>query len=189
MSRPLSPVQVVHQLLLERIRTARILVDATAGNGHDTLFLALNSPGNAKIFAFDIQAVAIENTQRLLWGNQQAGKVQLIHDSHTRLADYVQEKADVILFNLGYLPRGNKTITTCSNHTMSAVKTSLQKLNPNGSLGVVAYPGHAAGALEAEALAEYLQSLPTAEFSVVCIKMFNHQANVPIAYIVEKLRE
>ena len=56
-----NSIQLAHCLLKDRLNEAKIIVDATAGNGNDTLFLAQNALNNAQIYAFDIQKEAIEN--------------------------------------------------------------------------------------------------------------------------------
>ena len=65
-----NSIQLAHCLLKYRLNEAKIIVDATAGNGNDTLFLAQNALNNAQIYAFDIQKEAIENTKALLIKNK-----------------------------------------------------------------------------------------------------------------------
>jgi len=188
MRQRLNPVLAVQQLLLGCVRTADVLVDATAGNGKDTLFLAQNSPADAHIYSFDIQETALVNTAAQLQRHGLEHKVRLVHDSHAVLFQYLSVPIDAAVFNLGYLPGGDKSVTTCSDSTLAAVEQVLDLLKPGGRLGIVAYPGHCEGRRENQLLHDYLCALPAAAVSVFCTKMINHGGNVPVGYIVEKIR-
>ena len=109
----LNPVSVAHKLIQEQVYRAEILVDATAGKGNDTLYLAENSLATAKIYAFDIQELALRCTKEK--DCQEKGlerKVTLILDNHANVKQYVLRGVDVAIFNLGYLPGGNHELTT-----------------------------------------------------------------------------
>ena len=116
-------------------------VDATCGNGHDTLWLAERF---AKVYGFDIQESAIEATRTRL---QEEGveNVELIHDSHAKMADYIKERPRVIVFNLGYLPGGDKSVSTESCSTLDALAASLKLLEVDGLLCITMYQGTARG--------------------------------------------
>ena len=115
------------QLVLRRVLPeARILVDATAGNGNDTLFLAENSPQEAKIYAFDIQPRAIAATEKRTAAYKD--RIQYVLDSHERLGTVVHEPIDAIIFNLGYLPGGDHHVTTDAMSTLAAVQAAVEKL-------------------------------------------------------------
>ena len=175
------------QLVLRRVLPeARILVDATAGNGNDTLFLAENSPQEAKIYAFDIQPRAIADTEKRTAAYKD--RIQYVLDSHERLGTVVHEPIDAIIFNLGYLPGGDHHVTTDAMSTLAAVQAAVEKLALHGVLVVVVYPGHPAGQAESEALAEYMPALPCGTFTVGCYRMVNHEEGAPFLYIVEKVR-
>ena len=108
-----------HRLLQEVITPASTVIDATAGNGHDTLFLARLAPAG-RVYAFDIQAAAIEQTRQrlarhaLAWPTEPAAPVTLIHDSHARLDRHLpaDEAVCAAIFNLGYLPGSDKSVIT-----------------------------------------------------------------------------
>ena len=108
----IKAVTMAERLLKDKLVGAKCAVDATCGNGHDTLLLAKTSPRDAIIWAFDIQPVALANTQKLLAEHHLAEKVRLIESCHSHIAEYVHEPVDVAMFNLGYLPGGEISLTT-----------------------------------------------------------------------------
>lgn len=181
-----SAIAVAHSLLLNRLKTAEIIVDATTGNGGDTLFLAENSKAEAKLYAFDIQKEALEAAK--VHTKKYQGKIQFILADHAAIKDHVVEKIDAAMFNLGYLPGGSHGVTTQEKSTLIAVQAVLDKLSLNGLLAIVAYPGHEEGSKEQEALASLLEKLPCRDFTVGCYKMINHKAEAPLLYLIEKVR-
>ncbi len=138
------------------IKKTDITVDATCGNGNDTLKLAKLSK---KVFSFDIQKNAIENTNLLLKTNK-INNVTLINDSHEKIKEYLQdykEKISLIIFNLGYLPKGDKKILTNKKSTLEALKNSLPLLNKKGTILITCYP-HKEGKEEADAILKFLKN-------------------------------
>ncbi len=147
-------------------------VDLTMGNGHDTLFLSrLYSQG--QVYAFDIQQQAVENTRALLEEAGQCQNTKLILDSHSNLDQYVPGPIDGALCNLGYLPGGDKSVTTRRETTRLAIEKTLQRLKPGGILAVAIYPGHEEGALEGEMLQELGRSLCQKEYDVLLHRLIN----------------
>lgn len=139
----------------ENITKNDYVVDMTVGNGNDTLFLANISK---KVFGFDIQDVAIENTKKLLRENN-VYNYELFNISHEKINDVLKEyekNIKLILFNLGYLPCGDKSITTNHKTTLNAVKNSFSMLSSNGLILIVFYP-HPEGKTEAQVVLEYLK--------------------------------
>lgn len=129
------------------VKKGDIVVDATCGNGNDTLMLARLAK---KVFAFDVQKQAIDNTKKLLEKNN-VKNAELINDSHENIRKHLTpylKKISLILFNLGYLPGGNKKIMTNHKSTIKAIKESLNYLNKKGIILVTCYP-HEEGKKEA----------------------------------------
>ena len=168
------------------LKRARIVVDATAGNGHDTLFLAEHTADNAKIYAFDIQETALNNTRAIT--AEYAERIAYVLASHDKIAELVSEPIDVAMFNLGYLPGEEHCITTKVESTMAAVRQVLDKLSCNGVCVVVAYPGHETGAQEAASLEKFFAVLSKKNYTVGCYRLLNHARTAPYAYVVEKVR-
>ncbi len=168
------------------LKNARTVVDATAGNGHDTLFLAEQTADAAKIYAFDIQETALNNTRALT--AEYAERINYVLASHDKIAEWVPGPIDVAMFNLGYLPGEEHCVTTKTESTMTAVRQVLEKLTCNGVCVIVAYPGHEAGAQEAASLEKFFAVLPRKNYTVGCYRLLNHARTAPYAYVVEKVR-
>jgi len=183
-----NAVKLAQQLLIEKVNSAKCVIDTTAGNGKDTLFLAKNSCKDAIIWAFDIQQSAIMKTKRLLTAHNVISKVKLIVDNHANLSSYVTGNIDVAMFNLGYLPSADHKITTELQSTIMALRQILSVLSVGGIISLVTYPGHQAGYWEQQAVQEHLKSLSPEIFTVGCWSMINHVNNPPILYVVEKTR-
>jgi SAM-dependent methyltransferase len=187
----LNPVRSAQALLAEKLKTAKLVVDATAGNGHDTLFLAQNTPSDTTVLAFDIQPGAIEATQRLLSQQNLLYKVKLYCASHTDIVSNLDEHTglDVAIFNLGYLPGCNHSIVTTKDSTMLAVQAIIECLNPGGILSITAYPGHEEGAKEEQAIRTFLAKLSYKRFTVIRLELLNHVNNPPVLYMIEKVKK
>lgn len=184
----ISAVTLSHKVLLDKLRTAKYIVDATVGNGNDTLYLAANSPAAAKLYAFDIQQVALDIAQRKLAAENLADKTTFILANHATLDQFIDEKVDVAMFNLGYLPGGDHAVTTIAKTTITAITKVLAILSLNGLVGIIAYPGHDQGSEEYYSLVDYLQKLPVEKFTVGCYRMINHVKTSPVLYLIEKVR-
>jgi hypothetical protein len=145
------------QLMIDNLKDNDIVVDATIGNGYDTLFLG-NIITKGKIYGFDIQDKAISNTNQLLIENN-ITNYTLFKESHQNinhiLNDYIG-KISLIIFNLGYLPSGDKKITTKYESTIKAIDNSLLLLNEKGKIVITVYPGHKEGLEESEQLKKHL---------------------------------
>lgn len=140
--------------LIKRGNTRGIAVDMTAGNGRDTLFLT--TLPFEKIYSFDIQQDAIDQTKKLIKDE----RVTFIKDSHANVTKYV-DLFDVAIFNLGYLPHGNPEIATTADTTIKAIKELFTIARTPNMIVIVVYQGHDEGKKERDAILDYVQSLPT----------------------------
>lgn len=181
-----TAVQVAHQLARDRLDPGSIAVDATAGNGHDTLFLAQLAGETGHVYSFDIQKTAIDQTATRLSEGGFSARVTLIQDSHDQVIHYVNEAIDFALFNLGYLPGGDKSIVTQFPTTKKSAEQLLKLLKPNGLLVLVLYPGHAEGRAEATLLEKWVLKLDQASFTVQKISMLNQAHFPPYVIAIEK---
>jgi glycine/D-amino acid oxidase-like deaminating enzyme len=158
-----------HTIIRTVLRPGDIAIDATAGNGYDTQFLAECVGPSGKVFSFDIQATALAATSERL---KAAGlnNVTLLHRSHAELHSALVELAagsvSAVMLNLGYLPGGDKSLTTQIESTTAAIRGGLSMLAPGGMMTIVAYPGHPGGSEEAAAVEELLNGLDRAEFEI-----------------------
>lgn len=162
------------------------VIDATAGNGHDTLFLAELTGPDGKVVAFDIQEEAIEATRLRVEGHPQ---VQLVHGSHAEMAAFVNEPVSAVVFNLGYLPKGDHTIITKSDSTLSAIEQSIGLLKENGLVLIVIYSGHEGGGEERDAVMEYVCELPQAFYDVMRYEFINQRHSPPFLVAIEKKKK
>ncbi len=162
------------------------VIDATVGNGNDTLYMAKLIGDQGKVFGFDIQKTAINRTKQVLEKAGFNNRVTLINSGHETMDEYVKEKVKLVVFNLGFLPKGDKKITTLPDTTIMAIEKSLKLLVDNGLLLVTSYIGHSGGLKEKEAVENYLKELNQKEYNVLQYKFINQINNPPILYGVEK---
>lgn len=174
----------VHQLILGFIDEGDIAVDGTAGNGHDTLILAQAVGVTGKVYAFDIQELAIENTKNRLKLANVLDRVKLINEGHEKISEYCPENIKVAMFNLGYLPGGDHSIITKGNTTLMAIEASLNKLHPKGIISIVVYSGHEGGEQEKNIVEEYLKGLDITEWRVITWKQINGSTTAPYLLLI-----
>lgn len=146
----------VHDLVAGRLAEGDLAIDATVGKGLDTRFLAACVGTSGRVEGFEIQESALALARPLLADFPQ---VRLHHRGHERMAEFVSGPAQAILFNLGYLPSGDKSITTTPETTRQGLMAGLTLLGPEGILSVVVYPGHPGGREEAQAVEDWFASL------------------------------
>jgi len=181
-----SAVNYVKDNVQRKIKDDSIVIDATLGNGYDTLFLRKLLSEEGFLYGFDIQEKAIETTKNRLIENNCDTCVQLIHDGHENLGKYINEPVDIILYNLGYLPKGNKAITTESHTTLKSVKAGMTLLKKGGAIFITVYPGHPAGAVELKELLSFLEAVNQKKYEVMKVEFFNHKNNPPVVWIIER---
>ncbi len=172
----------VHRFLSANIRPGDIVIDATLGNGHDALFLAGHIGEGGHLFGFDIQAAAVNNTLKRLTSHQLDHRATLIMKSHACMADSVPEQfhghVKCIMFNLGYLPGFDKSVTTLPESTLSALDIALHLLSEDGVISILAYSGHPGGADECSVVRAWASQLPAALYKAsVSEALYDH--NLP----------
>ncbi|MBO4950652.1 MAG: class I SAM-dependent methyltransferase [Clostridia bacterium] len=165
------------------IKEDYVLCDFTMGNGYDTEYLCKKVP-KGKVYAFDIQAQAVENTRKRL---SDAGltNAEIIHDSHAKVLEYVKEPINGGMFNLGYLPGGDKSVHTMRESTMPAIEGAISLLKKGGILVISIYPGHEEGTLEGQMLLEKLSQLSRFEYCVTNFRIIN-SPDAPFIIAVER---
>ena len=137
-----------------------IAVDATCGNGFDTLFLAEQVGSSGLVYGVDIQSRAIETVRSKLLDAGALPQCRLVVGSHSQLNTMIEPEhvgaVSVVMFNLGYLPLGDKTIVTKPDTTMAGLDQAFEMLRPGGFLSVLAYPGHPGGQEESQCVAGWI---------------------------------
>ena len=171
--------------ILKHIRPGDTVVDFTMGNGYDTVFLSKAVGESGRVFAFDIQAQALASTAKRLSDEGCPNNYTLIEDSHHRVKQYVEGPIKAGMFNLGWLPGGDKSITTLRETTLPAVRDAIDLLDHDAILNVAVYPGHEEGRLEGEMLGEFFATLDRRQICCSCFKIVNSPTS-PYFYIVEK---
>lgn len=178
----------LHQQLKYDVENAELCIDATAGKGNDTLFFCENMKETGQVVAFDIQEKALELTEELLekkgYYNE---RVSLYLDGHENMDRYIKdETADVIMFNLGYLPGGDHNLATKPEHTILAIEKGLSCLKPNGVMSVCIYSGGDSGFEERDRVLEFLQQLDPRRYTVIVSSFYNKPNQPPIPVLIRK---
>lgn len=173
--------EMAHELVRRRLRPGHRAVDATAGNGHDTLFLAECVGPVGRVDAFDVQPEALAETARRVAGLPQ---VRLHLRGHESLAEVVEGPLAAVLFNLGYLPSGDKSVATRPTSTLAALEAALSLLAPDGVLVVVAYPGHEGGAEEAAEVERWFEALDPADHRAVVYRPLPGPTGAPPPFLL-----
>ena len=176
------PLEMAHDFLAQVITQEDIVVDATMGNGHDTLFLAKLAK---QVYAFDIQEQALEKTSQRL---QEAGltNVELLLQGHETVDQFVTE-AKAAIFNLGYLPSADKSIITQPQTTLDALDKLCHMLVKGGRIAIMIYYGHEGGDIERDAVMDYVSQLPQEEYTATIYRTLNQINNPPFLVMIEKL--
>jgi precorrin-6B methylase 2 len=167
-----------------------IAVDCTAGNGHDTLFLAELVGEKGHVYGFDIQEDAIKNTTSLLEEHSLTGRTTLFQTSHGEVLDKIpsdrHSRIRGVIFNLGYLPGGDKNIVTVPESTIQALDSLLSVMQKEAVIVLVVYHGHPEGQIERDALLEYVISLDQKKAHVLQYRFMNQVNNPPFIIAIEK---
>ncbi|MCU5746849.1 class I SAM-dependent methyltransferase [Staphylococcus sp. SQ8-PEA] len=179
-------LEFAHTLIRQHINERSIVIDATCGNGNDTLFLAQHTT-QGHVYASDIQEQAIEQTALKL---EAFNNVSLICDSHAHIANYIEEKhkghIDAAIFNLGYLPKSDKSIITRPDSTIAAIEAIFDLLAPEGIIVLVIYHGHEGGKLERDKLLDYLHNFDQQIAHVLQYQFINQRNAPPFICAIEK---
>ena len=165
-----SLVKQAHSCVASYLSEGDIAVDATMGNGYDTLFLANRVGEQGKVYSFDLQGSALQATEKRLNEKGLSHRVRLIEDNHSYLAAYLAEDSinsiHCAMFNLGYLPRSDKTIQTEPLSTIKALNAVIELLEKPGVISILAYTGHNGGKQEAQAVKAWAKTLVKADYRV-----------------------
>jgi len=171
---------LAHQIWKEHLKPNDCAIDATCGNGHDTAFLM--SLKLSHLYVFDIQEKALANTQERVGKNK---KISYHLECHTAFSS-VDRPVNLIVYNLGYLPGGDKTITTRVETTLKSLERGLEILAPKGLMSFMLYPGHSEGAREESALLEMADSFSSKNFQVSHHRTLNRSSG-PSLLLIHKI--
>ncbi|MDX1439180.1 MAG: class I SAM-dependent methyltransferase, partial [Rubricoccaceae bacterium] len=172
-----SVLAEAHRLLAAAIKPGDVVVDATTGNGHDTLHLAKCVGPTGLVIGFDVQQKALESTRLRLEEAGCLNQTVLLHAGHETMSDAIPEALErkgrganeqiaAACFNLGYLPGSDKSLITKPATTRVALRAALKLLRPGGVVTIVAYPGHVGGEKERDAIRKWATELSEEQFEV-----------------------
>ena len=183
--------EYVHQQLAKIIRPDDWAIDATVGNGHDTLFLAQHVGAAGQVVGFDLQPVAIDNTRHRLAVNGLAERVQLYQMNHADMLSVLEPAAtkhrySAAIFNLGYLPGSDQLITTSTHSSLQALQAAFQLLAEGGCLSALLYTGHPGGRAETEAIKSWSQTLEPQHADIEHIVPANCKNAPPELLMIQK---
>lgn len=193
----LKQLEMAHWMLKDIIKTNDVVVDATMGNGYDTQFLA---ELGAKVYAFDVQEEALNATEKRLDDagikNQIFKKnlsnlltepsVNLVLSGHEKLSEYVKEPIKAAIFNLGYLPKTDKSVVTRADTTLTALDALTNQLVVGGRIAIMIYYGHEGGMEEKDAVIKWTSNLPQKDWEVTSYAPLNQIHTPPILVLIEK---
>lgn len=168
--------QQAHELVSRFVSLGDVVIDATSGNGHDTLFLARLVGPNGRVLAIDLQETACDNC-RVRLNSEGVENVHIVCGNHADLAQHLSPdlhgQVSAVMFNLGYLPGGNKQIVTNPESTITALNAALMILRLGGVISIAVYRGHPGGQAEENAVNEWIRS-------AVAIGHTNHSPSPPM---------
>ena len=176
--------EISHLFMNHYIKSHEIVIDMTMGNGLDTLHLSKLAK---HVYAFDIQEKALVETKKVLELNQ-IKNVTLIKDSHANFLTYVKD-FHYVVFNLGYLPKGDKNITTTKEDTIKALDLVLNRLPKLGCVQLMVYRGHPNGMEEASELDNYLKTLSKHDFKIVITSLPYQDNSPPYIIWIQKIKK
>lgn len=177
-----SHLDLAHDLWKKVVLPGDTVIDATCGNGHDTVVLA-QMIGEGTLYAIDIQKEALENTKQKLQ-KEYLPYVRWIHGCHSEFPKEITS-AKLIVYNLGYLPGSSKEITTQRETTLKSIQNSLEILQEGGCISITCYPGHPEGAKEEECILAFASTLDPKIWSS-CHHRWINRKNAPSLLWIQK---
>ena len=182
-------LQYAQSLLEMTVGEGEIAVDATAGNGHDTLFLANLVGDDGYVYSFDVQKQAVDATLHRLLDNALEHRALVLRDGHENVAKYITKPVAGAIFNLGYLPGSDHDIITKPNTTIQALESLLKLLKVGGIIVLVIYHGHEGGKEERDEVIRFVSELPQKYIHVLRYEFLNQQNDPPFVIALEKVKE
>ncbi|BAP85362.1 SAM-dependent methyltransferase [Paucilactobacillus hokkaidonensis JCM 18461] len=181
-----SALEFSHTILKDNITAGETVIDATVGNGNDTIFLASLVGKTGRVYGFDIQQTAIDTTQQQLLLTGLQAQTTLICDGHENISKYVTNQIGGAIFNLGYLPGGDKTVITHGKTTIQAIKTLLPLLRRGATICIVIYYGHPGGNNERQSVEQFATKLDQKIFNVLEYQFINQVNTPPRLVVIQK---
>ena len=172
--------------LTQSIRVGDVVVDATMGNGKDTLFLCGLVGESGHVYAFDVQAEAVARTRARVQEAGYAQRTTLLLAGHETMQLHVPGPVQAVIFNLGWLPGAEHVVTTRTETTLAAVRAATELIAPGGIVTVCVYPGHEEGMRELLALRQFAAGLHVRSFNVLIHHFINASVQTPQLILIQR---
>lgn len=182
----LNAVTLSHQVIAKVVNRGDKVIDATVGNGSDTVFLANLVGPQGRVFGFDTQKEALDRAMERLSQASLLPQVTLFHTGHENLLKWVTEPIKGCMFNLGYLPGSKHQLVTLPETTKSALQQAMKLLEPQGVISIVVYTGHQGGLNEAATLSAMVETLPQEMWDVTTITFPNRRNHSPYLVSIQR---
>ena len=177
-----------HHFIREHVKQGDLCIDATVGNGNDTLLLCRLVGEEGQVIAFDIQEQAVVNTRKRLEDNGVSKQAKVLLESHTNMGQYAElDSVSCIVFNFGYLPGGDHTLATQKDSSIKAIHEGLGLLKKGGMMSLCIYSGGDSGFEERDAILAELKELNPKKYLVIMSQYYNRPNNPPIPVMIIKL--
>ena len=182
-----SALNIIHRIIEEKVQPGDICIDATAGRGNDTLFLAKLVGETGHVTAFDIQQDAVNSTRALLEANGMSDRADVLLKSHSEMDEVCEEGTiSCITFNFGWLPKGDHNIFTNKSTSIPAIEKGMKLLKSGGIMTLIIYYGRETGFEERDALLEYLPTIDSGRYTVIEMSFVNRPNCPPIPIVILK---
>ena len=182
-----SALNIIHRIIEEKVQPGDICIDATAGRGNDTLFLAKLVGETGHVTAFDIQQDAVDSTRALLEANGMSDRADVLLKSHSEMDEVCEEgTVSCITFNFGWLPKGDHNIFTNKSTSIPAIEKGMKLLKSGGIMTLIIYYGRETGFEERDALLEYLPTIDSSRYTVIEMPFVNRPICPPIPIVILK---
>lgn len=182
-------IQYAQTLMRQALEAGDIAIDATAGNGHDTVFLAELVGAYGYVYAFDVQKEAVNATLLRVLDHSFEDRVRVLNRGHEEVDQFVDKPIGAAIFNLGYLPGSDHSIVTKPNTTVEAIEKMLKLLKVGGMIVLVVYHGHEGGKEERDEVIRFVSELPQKYVHVLRYEFINQKNDPPFILALEKVKE
>ena len=187
MKRRTPITQYCHERIQQMIKEPLLCIDATAGTGKDTVFLAKLVGERGRVISMDIQEMAIEQTKKRLLKERLSNRAEVVLDSHVHMDKYAKkDRVSLIMFNLGYLPGGDHSLSTKADTTIEALEKGLNLLHEGGMISLLIYSGGDSGFEEKNQVLAWLRELPDDKYTVLVEAFYNKPNNPPLPVYISK---
>lgn len=187
MKRRTPITQYCHERIQQMIKEPLLCIVATAGTGKDTVFLAKLVGERGRVISMDIQEMAIEQTKKRLLKERLSNRAEVVLDSHVHMDKYAKkDRVSLIMFNLGYLPGGDHSLSTKADTTIEALEKGLNLLHEGGMISLLIYSGGDSGFEEKNQVLAWLRELPDDKYTVLVEAFYNKPNNPPLPVYILK---